>query len=58
MTTVMKEPSAQTTPEDDPYNELLWGGDFDERQEAELDRRHRRDEIARITRDVAEGPLS
>jgi len=33
---------AQTTPDDDPYNEFLWGGDFDERQEAELDRKNTR----------------
>jgi len=36
----MKEPSTQTTPEDDPYSELLWGGDFDDRQEAELERKN------------------
>ena len=24
----------------DPYNELLWGGDFDDRQEAELERKN------------------
>jgi hypothetical protein len=25
---------------DDPYNELLWGGDFDDQQEAELERKN------------------
>lgn len=28
------------TTQDDPYNELLWGGDFDEHQEAELERKN------------------
>jgi len=33
---------SEMTPDDDPYNEFLWGGDFDERQEAELDRKNTR----------------